>query len=469
LLFVEIRFLFFFALVFAAYWSLRSNTVRKALLLAASCIFYGAWDWRFLALILFSTTVDYAVALALESTDRPARRRALIVVSLVANLGVLGFFKYFNFFVDSAADMLAFLGLQVHPRTLDIVLPVGISFYTFQTLSYTIEVYRRELAAEKSFLDISFFVIFFPQLVAGPIVRASDFLPQVHRPKLFDDVDVKGCLVLFLVGFVKKACIADNLAPIVDDYFSAPETFAAQAAWLSVLFYAVQIYCDFSGYSDMAIACAGLLGYRLMLNFSFPYFSHSIAEFWKRWHISLSTWLRDYLYIPLGGNRGSRAKTYRNLILTMLLGGLWHGAAWTFVAWGALHGVALIFHRAFSARVPPLRLVPPRVAALLGTAATFYAVCVAWIVFRAPDMPRALTALRSFALFESPGSVRLPATGFLLFAALAGAHYVAHRHPVTAVWRRMPGWAFSGAYGAAAALALAFVPVQYKPFIYFQF
>ncbi|HSL81392.1 MAG TPA: MBOAT family O-acyltransferase, partial [Thermoanaerobaculia bacterium] len=345
MLFTEPVFFAFFAAVFAVAWLERSHARRKLWLLAASYLFYAGWDWRFLSLIAVSTLVDFGVGLGLARGGRPAARRTLLVASLAVNLGILAVFKYYGFFVESAVGLLSSLGLEPAARVPEIVLPVGISFYTFQTLSYTIDVYRGKLAPVRSLTDFALFVGFFPQLVAGPIVRAADFLPQLESPPRWRDVAFRRHLTLFLVGFVKKACVADNLAPFADRVFAAPEVYTALAIWTAVALYAVQIYCDFSGYTDMAIACAGLLGYRLARNFEFPYVASSAADFWRRWHVSLSTWLRDNRYIPLGGSRGSRLATHRNLLLTMLLGGLWHGAAWTFVAWGALHGLALAAHR----------------------------------------------------------------------------------------------------------------------------
>jgi alginate O-acetyltransferase complex protein AlgI len=478
-LFVEYRFIFFFLIVFAVNWTLRSNRSRKLWLLVMSYVFYGAWDWRFLSLIWISTVVDYLIGLGLEREDREGRRRLLIVISLVVNLGLLGFFKYFGFFVDSAEAFLAFLGLPLQRNVLEIVLPVGISFYTFQTLSYSIDVYRRKLKATHNFLDLALFVGFFPQLVAGPIVRAADFLPQLQSKKFFANVEVRAALLLFLIGFIKKAVVADNVAVVSDLYFQQPGTYTALSSWLAVGSYAVQIYCDFSGYSDMAIACAGLLGFRLPLNFNFPYFAENVTVFWRRWHISLSTWLRDYLYIPLGGSHGSRLFTYRNLMLTMLLGGLWHGAAWRFVIWGGLHGIALIMHRQwdlFRARLPavPQRLQPlTRVVAVL---VTFYWVCLAWVYFRAPDMATAWVATKAFLLIESPGSVSLRAFQgrlemgqiALVLVGLAVVHFISNR----GVFRRLervPPWLFALGYGVATRLVLGFVPQEATPFIYFQF
>lgn len=469
MLFTQPIFLVFFALVFALVWKSRSNAHRKVVLLLASCVFYGAWDWRFLGLIFLSTVIDYVAALRMGGTDADALRKRWLWLSLTANLGLLGFFKYFNFFVESASALLAPLGMGVGvDRALQIVLPVGISFYTFQTMSYTIDVYRRQLEPVRSFVDFALFVTFFPQLVAGPIVRAIDFLPQLNAAPAFPASAARRFLLLFLSGFVKKTCVADNLAPHIDRVFADPSVFATTSVVLAVLLYAVQIYCDFSGYSDMAIACAGLLGYHLVPNFHFPYFAANITEFWRRWHMSLSTWLRDYLYIPLGGNRGSRLFTYRNLLLTMLLGGLWHGAAWTFVLWGALHGLALIAHRELRRLWPASSFESP-FWRLAGTAATFYFVCVAWIFFRAASFEQAVVLLKAFTFFGSPGRLELATPLFWLFPGLVGCHALASRAVFVAWFERLPSFVFGLAFGTMSALALAFVPLRAEPFIYFQF
>ena len=391
MIFTEARFFLFFAVAFTVHWSLRREMLRKIWLLACSYFFYAAWDWRFLSLIIISTVVDYGVARAIGAASEQAVRRRWLLLSLVCNLGLLGVFKYFNFFSESLHAALTAAGVTVSPITLSLTLPVGISFYTFQTLSYTIDVYRGTLTPRKSILDMALFVAFFPQLVAGPIVRARDYLPQLDKPRRFSQIQVRTCLLLFLVGFIKKACISDNVSVIVDAYFASPLSFNGESVWLATVGYAVQIYCDFSGYSDMAIACAGLLGFNLCINFAHPYFASDIQIFWRRWHISLSSWLRDYLYIPLGGNKGGTLYRYRNLMLTMLLGGLWHGAAWQFVVWGALHGIALVVQREWSKRVSwPLK--DTAIGTALGTAVTFYWVCLAWIFFRAPALDQALDA-----------------------------------------------------------------------------
>ncbi|MBL7009433.1 MAG: MBOAT family protein [Planctomycetes bacterium] len=465
MLFTEFRFLPFFLLVFGLHWSLRRDRARKAWLLLASYAFYAAWDWRFLSLILISTAVDSLAGLRIHACREAGRPgRGWLLASLVANLGLLGFFKYFGFFVASGVEFLGWLGIPATAPALSIVLPVGISFFTFQTMSYSLDIYRGRLEPTRSALDLALFVAFFPQLVAGPIVRAADFLPQLRAPRRWAGVEVQAALMLFLSGYIKKACISDNLAPAVDAYFDAPAAFDALSAWLATLGYAVQIYCDFSGYSDMAIACAALLGYKLALNFDFPYFAVSIQDFWRRWHISLSTWLRDYLYISLGGNRGSRLYQYRNLMLTMLLGGLWHGAAWTFVVWGGLHGLALVLHREWARRVGAL----PGMA-IVGPLLTFWFVCVCWIFFRAASFGDAWTTLRAFVLFQSPGEASLDGLSWVVFPALLGAHAISRTTHAAQLGRRMPAPLFALWAGAVFALALAFTPVAYKPFIYFQF
>ena len=466
--FVEFRFFWFFLVVFAVYWSLRGNQSRKVWLLACSYFFYAAWNWKFLFLLCGSTLIDYTVGLKLEREERPHIRRRWLCLSLTINLGTLAVFKYFNFFVSSGATFLAWLGLPASYSSLNIILPVGISFYTFQSLSYTIEIYRRRLHAVPRLLDLAFFIAFFPQLVAGPIVRALVFLPQLNTPRRFARVDVRGALVLFLIGFVKKACIADGVAGLADQYFGQPESYTALSAWIGVLCYAAQIYCDFSGYTDMAIATARLLGYELTLNFNYPYLARNISDFWHRWHISLSTWLRDYLYISLGGNRGPRWFVCRNIMLTMLLGGLWHGAAWTFVIWGGLHGGALIVHRAWRERCVPAEENHGWMRSL-GWLFTLYWVCLAWILFRSANLSQAGYIVRSFVFLQDNGPNKLDASILFLLAALFLIHWLNAIGWFDRWWRRGPAPVFAAGYGCAAAGVLLFVPTHYTPFIYFQF
>jgi alginate O-acetyltransferase complex protein AlgI len=468
MVFTEFRFLLFFGVVFGLYWSLQRNTTRKGFILLCSYLFYGAWDWRFLSLLIGSTLIDYWVSLKIVQARQAKTRRNWLLVSLVTNLGMLGFFKYFNFFADSAITLFTWLGLPFNPVTLNVLLPVGISFFVFQTLSYTLDVYFGKLEPERNLLNLACFIAFFPQLVAGPIVRAADFLPQLTQARSFYQVNVRGCLLLFMIGFFKKACVSDNLASLVDTYFSAPDAYNAASSWIAVLAYSIQIYCDFSGYSDMAIATAGLLGYQLCLNFDAPYFASSITAFWRRWHISLSTWLKDYLYIPLGGNRGGQWFTYRNLMLTMLLGGLWHGAAWTFILWGGLHGAALILHREWSKWVKP-RSLWARTAGFWGILLTFYWVCFTWIFFRADSFSTAITVVKAFVLLESPGTQQLNLALFGVFALLGCLHWL-FSNPTWKTWcLALPHQLFAVGYGFATAALLTLMPTSYSPFIYFQF
>ena len=341
MLFTQIEFLLFFIFCLISIYLTSSNRFRKGILLFASYYFYAYWDWRFLSLIIYSTLIDFIVGKYIARTKNQQVRKRLLFISLVSNLSVLGFFKYFNFFINSLSIPLAEIGLNV--TTLNIILPIGISFYTFQTLSYTIDIYRNKIPPTSSILDFSLFVAFFPQIVAGPIVRAAEFLPQLKVKRVINWDNLFIGFRLFTFGFFKKVFIADNLAIFVDKVFENPSVFSSITILLGVIAFGIQIYCDFSGYSDMAIGIAKALGYELPLNFNYPYIAKNITDFWRRWHMSLSFWLRDYLYIPLGGNRKGTRRTYINLMLTMLLGGLWHGASWNFVVWG----VCMVSHLPF--------------------------------------------------------------------------------------------------------------------------
>ncbi|XHR30764.1 MAG: MBOAT family O-acyltransferase [Chthoniobacteraceae bacterium] len=491
MLFVEARFFYFFAIVFAGYWMLSLNTLRKAWLLAASYAFYAAFflgpepfsgkplpaGWWFPLLLMASTALDYWIGLRLGGAR--GGRKAWVAASIVVNIGVLAWFKYMGFFVESAQAFSAWLGLPASIHTLKIILPVGVSFYTFQSMSYTLEVYRGHREPERNLLNLATFIAFFPQLVAGPIVRASHLLPQFATLRHWADVDVRGALALFMAGFFKKACVSDNIAPFVDRYYANPALFDAASAWIAVPLYAVQIYCDFSGYTDMANAAARLLGYDLAINFNFPYFSRSVTEFWQRWHISLSTWLRDYLYISLGGNRGPKWFVYRNLIVTMLLGGLWHGSRWTFVVWGGLHGLALVVHREWSLRRPGW--AQGRLWGAVAMALTFYFVSACLIFFRsadlshplgAEDFARALSVLKPYmglGTMGTGGGESLDPRLFALLGGLALLHWGNFRGWFATWWRKLPEPAFALGYGAATVAVLLFIPVKYAPFIYFQF
>jgi len=348
MLFNSLVFVAFFIIVYVAYLSLRHHhRAQNRLLLIASYIFYGYWDWRFLSLIAVSTIIDYFVGQNLRRTESPGKRKKLLFISVFANLSLLGFFKYFNFFADSFAALLGMFGMEAGFVTLNIVLPVGISFYTFQTMSYTIDIYRRKLEPTRNFLDFALFVSFFPQLVAGPIERAVNLLPQIVSPRRITTGQINSGLFLIIWGYYKKVVIADNVGMIADRIFNGYTQYQGLDLLIGILAFTVQILCDFSGYSDIARGLARLMGFELMVNFRLPYFALNPSDFWLRWHVSLSSWLRDYLYIPLGGNRGGTVATQRNLALTMLLGGLWHGAAWNFVIWGGFHGLILALYRVF--------------------------------------------------------------------------------------------------------------------------
>ena len=463
MIFTEARFLLFLVVTFGVHWRLRSNDARKNWLLAASCVFYGAWSVVFLALMLATALVDWGAGRLLERAADPRRRKAILIASLVCNLGVLGFFKYWNFFAESAAAALTGLGFDAHLRTLEIVLPVGISFYTFQSLSYTIDVYRGELATVRSARDFLLFVTFFPQLVAGPIVRASDFLWQLTTARELATVRWRNCALLFLVGFFKKACLADQIAVAVDQVFASPTEWNAASLWLADVLYAIQIYCDFSGYSDMAIALAGLFGYTLTPNFDFPYLARSVTRFWRCWHISLSTWFRDYLYIPLGGNRGGTARTGFNLLLVFFLCGLWHGAAWTFVVWGLLHGTALLLERIGIARLLE------RLPAAVGHAWTLFVVLIAWVAFRAQGLATTVDYWRGL-LGGGDGTLALGWHLWLPVLLFASGHVLMRHERLLprAIWT-LPRWAFAALIGLATAALLPWIATGTKPFIYFQF
>jgi alginate O-acetyltransferase complex protein AlgI len=460
----------FLFVVFWAFWALkRRATPREALLLVASYVFYGAWNPRYLVLLAFSTVVDYYVALGLAATESPGRRRLLLLTSLTVSLGLLGTFKYFNFFSEQVAEGLAHLGLHVSPAHLNVLLPAGISFYTFQTMNYVIDVYRGSLKPARSFLEFAVFVSFFPHLVAGPILRASYFIPQVQREPEYDHSVAMQGVYRILLGLSKKALFADFVGfALVDPVFRHLHDQSALMVLLALYGYAVQIYSDFSGYSDIAIGSALLLGFRIPENFEHPYLAENPRQFWARWHISLSTWLRDYLYIPLGGSRGSRARTCFNLLVTMLLGGLWHGANWTFVAWGALHGLLLAGHRFLFGR-------EAEIAAPSGTlwrrALFFHFVCLTWLFFRADSLGTALVGLSR--LSEGSLELKLALDGqvavALVFLALAmhfghGSWKEYFRQGFLSL--RVPAQAL---VATAVIILVAGLGALARPFIYFQF
>ncbi|MFT5279676.1 MAG: alginate O-acetyltransferase complex protein AlgI [Bacteroidia bacterium] len=397
--FNSIDFALFLPIVFILYWFVtnRSLKLQNLLIVGASYFFYGWWDWRFLSLILFSTIVDYLVGLGLKKENDKTKRKALLWTSILVNLGFLGFFKYYNFFLDNFVSAFSFFGTEIKADSLNIVLPVGISFYTFQTLSYTIDVYKGKLAPTKDFISFSAFVSFFPQLVAGPIERASNLLPQFYKQRQLSYANWTEGLNQILWGLFKKIVIADRLAIVVNEIYNYPDEYHGFALILGTVFFAFQIYCDFSGYSQIAIGTAKLFGFDLMKNFDMPYVSRSLGEFWRRWHISLSTWFRDYVYIPLGGNQTSKSRWYLNILIVFVVSGFWHGAKWNFIIWGAIHGVFLILESAFKHIKLPKNLV----VYAFQTITIFTVVCFGWIFFRANSLGDALYILNDLTTLSN--------------------------------------------------------------------
>ncbi|HNV85460.1 MAG TPA: MBOAT family O-acyltransferase [Candidatus Omnitrophota bacterium] len=397
MLFNSFEFVIFFIVVYSLYRIL-PHKAQNLMLLAASYFFYGFWDWRFLGLIGYSTLIDYVCGLKIGSGKTPKKRKGFLWLSIGSHLLILGFFKYFNFFAENLRVFADLFGIHLDSPTLHIILPVGISFYTFQAMGYTIDVYRGKMQPARNPIDFALYIAFFPQLVAGPIERASALLPQISNKRVITETQIdEGCWLIFW-GFFKKVFIADNLAQIVNAVFSKTGLFSGSETLMGLYAFAFQIYGDFAGYSDIARGTAKLMGIELMVNFKFPYFVTDPREFWKNWHISLSTWLRDYLYIPLGGNRSGRIQTCRNIFLTMLLGGLWHGASWTFVLWGAYHGVLLIIHRAaewFFPKQKTANSVRDGIKNGFGVFLMFHLTCFGWLLFRSKDFAQIADLLKN--------------------------------------------------------------------------
>jgi len=471
LLFTEVVFApFLIATLVALALARGRNRGQLGVLLVASYVFYGWWDVSFLALIVFSSVLDFGVGAWLGTTRAPGRRRALLALSLAGNLGLLGYFKYAAFFVDSLAEALGALGIEAHLPTLEVILPVGISFYTFQSLSYTLDVYFRRLEPEPSLLRFLAYVSAFPQLVAGPIVRARELLPQL-RGDFFARSDSAGLLFVFY-GLAKKLFLADPLGfHLADRVFRNPGNFGSLDTALGIYGYSFQIFLDFSAYSDIAVGLGLLLGLRLPVNFRTPYAAPNPVEFWRRWHITLSTWFRDYLYIPLGGNRVGTARLALNLLVVMTVAGLWHGAAWTFVLWGLVHGLALVAYRLWRDRHP--RSGPPSpVRRWLGILVTFHAVSLAWVLFRAPDLLTALHVFSRLAAFDAP-PVLADATACATLAAALAVHALCETR--VEGWSRRFGGLPAPLQGACVYVALAVLflsarqDVSDRLFIYFQF
>jgi alginate O-acetyltransferase complex protein AlgI len=479
--FTTLTYLVFLPAVFALYWSLRQRTHQNLLLVAVSYFFYGWWDFRFCLLMMFSSLVDYTITLRISSSEDPKLRRALLTFACLVNFGLLGFFKYFNFFSESFVDLLRQLGIEAHPFSVKVILPAGISFYTFQTMSYTIDVYRRKMPASRGIVEYLAFVSFFPHLVAGPIMRAIDFLPQFQRERSFDPAQaIDGCRQI-LWGVVKKMVLADNLSRTVDAAYFQPSSHSGPQLAFATVCFAFQIYCDFSAYADIASGSAKLLGFRLVRNFAYPYFSRSPSEFWRRWHISLSTWFRDYVYFALGGSHVGRLRRVLNVMLTFVLSGLWHGASWNFVIWGALNGALLVPGLLLSGRsgagrvddvpggpelIPSLRTL----AAMLGT---FVLICTTWVFFRSATLADSLLILRKIALEsfqpEAWANVGAGAKSALFIPLFVLVEWLRRRHvhPLESLGGSRP--LRFALYTAIVWATLYLSAGSSSPFIYFQF
>ncbi len=471
MLFNSFTFILFFFVTYILYLLFKKNLKsQNILILISSYVFYGYWDWRFLFLIALSTVIDFSIGKKLGKAILQNKRKQLLAISIIANLSILGFFKYFNFFAQSTTELLQIFGFNVDSVTLNIILPVGISFYTFQTMSYTIDVYRKKLKPTHNILNFAVFVSFFPQLVAGPIERAVNLLPQVATKRIISKEMINAGLFLILWGFFKKVVIADNCAIISNSIFNNYESFHNIDLLIGVLAFTFQIYGDFSGYSDIARGISKMLGFELMVNFRLPYFAISPSDFWNRWHISLSSWLRDYLYFPLGGNRSGNYKTYRNLLLTMLLGGLWHGAAWNFVIWGAFHGILLIVYRLFEKQQPQTSLQPNNnliKVPLIGI--MFILTIFGWLIFRANSVDQIWYFISNFSFQSTSTSSNLWFNLLFFISPLIIVQIFQHIKKDLLVVLKMPTIFIAILYAFLLIWIIVFGARESTEFIYFQF
>jgi D-alanyl-lipoteichoic acid acyltransferase DltB (MBOAT superfamily) len=478
MLFNSIDFAVFLPIVFALYWLLNEKSLKlqNLLIVLVSYLFYGWWDYRFLALIIFSTLVDFGVGVYLKKTIENRKRKVLLWTSVIVNIGLLGFFKYYNFFQDNFVQAFSFFGSEIQSNSLDIILPVGISFYTFQTLSYTIDIYKRKLEPTEDFIAFAAFVSFFPQLVAGPIERANNLLPQFFKKRQFNYSRGIDGLRQILWGFFKKVVIADNCAQIANTIFNSYEDYSASTLVLGAVFFAFQIYGDFSGYSDIAIGVSRLFGFNLKQNFAFPYFSRDIAEFWRRWHISLSTWFRDYLYIPIGGSRGTQWKQIRNVFVIFIVSGFWHGANWTFIIWGALNALYFLPLLVRNKNRVNTNLVAensmlPSIRECIQMLVTFLLTTFAWIFFRAETLPKAvdyLSRLFNHSFFTLP-EIR-PTHIFILIFGFLVIEWAGRReqYAIEKLWLKYPKFLRLCIYYIIAMVIFLYGGRE-QEFIYFQF
>lgn len=414
MIFNSIEFSYFLVIVFVLYWFFKNNFKKQnIILLISSYVFYGWWDYRFLFLIAFSTVVDFFLAKKISKIEHNKKRKFYLSISVFINIGLLFFFKYYNFFLDTFIESFTFFGTSISANRLNIILPVGISFYTFQTLSYTIDVYRNKLKATNNFIAFASFVSFFPQLVAGPIERATNLLPKFTTFRHFTYKESKLAVQLIVWGFFKKLVIADNAAVIVDGIFSNYDTQSSLSLWVGAILFSFQIYADFSGYSDIAIGTAKLFGIDLMTNFKFPYFSKNLIDFWRRWHISLSTWFRDYVYFPLGGSKQKELITVRNIAIVFLISGFWHGANWTFIFWGTIHAFIFIVVFYFKKYLPKFQLN------FFSTMYTFFVVTIAWVFFRANTIATSFNYVQKMFTFSSGKMFSLTSNKYLLITSVS--------------------------------------------------
>ena len=464
-------FIQFFLLFYASYLLLMGNfKAQNVLLVIASYIFYGYWDWRFLFLLIFSTVVDFVVAKLIDRTASERQKKIWLGVSLVSNLSILGFFKYFNFFTASFTDLLSTIGIPVNDLTVKVILPVGISFYTFQTLSYTIDVYRGHLKPAKSIIDFAVYVAFFPQLVAGPIERATSFLPQISNPRKIDLSQINAGIFLIIWGYFKKLVIADNLAQIADSIFNNYSDYQGLDIIIGILSFTIQIYCDFSAYSDIARGLAKLIGFELMVNFRLPFFALNPSDFWSRWHISLSSWLRDYLYISLGGNRQGTFNTYRNLFLTMLLGGLWHGAAWNFIWWGMYQGLILVIYRLIAGSNEKRSLKDTSIISVISQMLIMFILTnVGWVIFRSNSGEQIIYLLTHWSLARSENTVSLGKELLFFTTPLLIVQLWQHLSRDLLIITKLPNWFTNIIYSFFLINICLYGVRQSTEFIYFQF
>lgn len=471
MLFNSFQFAYFFLILFPVYWLL-PHRPQNLLLLAASYYFYSCWNWHFTSLLLISTVVDYFCGLAVDREQEPRRRKLVVAISMALNLGFLGYFKYCNFFAESFLALAHSIGWKISLGTLKIALPIGISFYTFQSMSYVIDVYRKEIPPTRNFFDFAAFVSFFPHLVAGPIMRPTTLLPQIQQRRKFDLIQFyDGCYLIFW-GLTKKVVVADNLAPIVDDLFNRYQTIDGGLALVAIFAFAWQIYCDFSGYTDAARGISKCLGFELALNFNLPYFATSPQDFWRRWHISLSKWLQDYLYISLGGSRGPGWFVYRNLMLTMVIGGLWHGASWTFVLWGTYQGLILCLHRASKPlldRVQPKEPIDAACWKAVRIVCTFAMVCFGWLIFRAHSMDQLRGMLQAIVYRPAIPAAHILVPVLVVILPLYAMQFAQYQTKDLNIVARTPWYVRSVFYAACFYAFVLGGNFGGSQFIYFQF